>query len=222
MNDNLRAARGILLSAILGILLWLGGGVLLTRCNAANLEIAIGATRYRTAENNLWWQEGYPHDNRLTTISGWIGYSGNITPIFGWRVSAVDLGKISNTAIWTTDDDCNQGIKGPTYAGEGAGHVYGLTIAPTASITRRGWTLQGELGAFAYHGYWSERYNPGDGWESYALNATYHQNRVTGYAGLMLQHSNVFVSVRSYREVSVGALYGKDATQATLGYQWRF
>ena len=230
MNDNLRAARGILTAIGISLAFWGALAVLALwsyECKAANVEIATGKTEFGNAGDNIWYDQTYPHQNNLHPWSWSIGASGDFNYWLGWRATAIDFGKVSNSAVWPEDSDYFARNNAPAkYAGEGAGHAYGVSIAPTLNVRPMpNMQLGIEAGVLLYHAYWSERVRLLDGgsWMAVDDGPGRHRNGWTPYAGVTATYSHLFFSYRKYRDVwAVDSVFGNAAKQYMAGLTWRW
>lgn len=128
--------------------------------HAVDLELGFGETHYIKQPNGIWYQEGFPYELELTTVSNSIGISGERNGI-RYRFEYLDLGPVSSNAVATTDQKYTQnyvltcGDSCDLLKFAGIGEVAGIVLSASRPVRVFDLPLYVEAGAYFYKPKWN-------------------------------------------------------------------
>lgn len=133
--------------------------------HAVDVEISLGASRFTYLQDGMWYQEGMPHSNRMTSPAASVGLVGDVLPNLQWRAGYAFLGSVSSDAMAAPDmTDYHDGVGGydpgtrqcrgscgPQRRFVGRGYLHGLYLTLQPYVDVKGYRLAVEGGPFFYH-----------------------------------------------------------------------
>ena len=128
--------------------------------DAVDIELGFGQTRYVEQPNGIWYQEGFPYQLELTTVSNSIGISAERNGI-RYRLEYLDLGPVSSNAVATSDvkytqhyvQTCGDNCDLLKFAG--IGEVAGIVLSASRPVRVFDLPLYVEAGVFFYEPKWN-------------------------------------------------------------------
>ena len=119
---------------------------------AVEVEASIGSTVFTKPSNTIWYQQEFPHQFDLQSVSYSIGVTDYLTSSTRWRVAYTRLGQVSSVASATSDDQYSHGCRHNcpmnTYRTEGSVRGFSFTVAPETQIGSV--KVFAEAGAFVF------------------------------------------------------------------------
>ena len=131
---------------------------------AFDIELSGGYSKLGKGPNGTWYQEPFPYDVELKSISGSVGTIFNKQDGNYWRAGYMYLGRGRSRAVATASDENYAPNNPPTYCNGncwdmshwyGHGTVQGLYLSRVFGLNTKGIKIDTEAGAYLYFATWT-------------------------------------------------------------------
>lgn len=181
--------------------------------SAIDYEAGIGFSHYLKKPDGYWYQDGFPHDMKMTTPAVQVGITDDLWQGdnfgIGYHADIVWLGTVHTKALAVPNDfnynTTTKGCNGPclplaTYTG--SGHDQGVMLTLEPHYDYKGWRLAFEGGPYLHRPTWSEVVT-GVQYTAESAPVTVHSENITkwtlGYvAGTSIGYKNFTLSYQYF------------------------
>lgn len=164
-------------------------------------EAGIGASHSTDMGDGIWYQQGMPHKEVLTTPAYMGGFTGGIGSHASWHADYVYFGQFGAGCVCVPDNAYNattHTVLSTAHTGvfQGFGHTQGLALTLEPHVDTHGWRFGVEGGPWLYWATYHETLVDMSGAQT---NASHHTHMQVGWtAGASVSRNGWALSYRYY------------------------